>query len=377
MFELTDEQRDLRRAARKFAEKEFTNIAAEHDEKETFPVAAWKKACASGFVGAFIDEKYEGAGFGMLECALILEEFWRVDPGCGNILLTALGAEFICDYGSEEQKGSYLPPLIKAETIISTVADENCLHEGFHYKQRGGNEYVLSGSSRFVVNGANANHLVVIAKRNGSDRENGNNLTTFVVDKKLKGIERIALSDKLGVRASDICGIKMEDVVVSSASIIGGEGRGLVQFDSFLDRLRIYNSAQAIGAAQGCLERAVKYSGEREQFGHPIGWFQQVQFKIGEMATRIEAARNLCYKAAYQFDHGKRDRRSLAMASWFSRETSSLAAAETLQIHGGYGYMKEYDIERFYRDVQFLEFFGPSRETEKMRVAVEMLGQLS
>jgi len=376
MFELTDEQRDLRRAARKFAEKEFTNIAVEHDEKEMFPVGAWKKACASGFVGAFIDEKYEGAGFGMLECALILEEFWRVDPGCGNVLLTALGAEFIHEYGSEEQKGTYLPPLIKAETIIGAVADENCLHDGFHYEERGG-QYVIGGSSRFVVNGANANHLVMTAGRQGSGGENGNLFTTFIVDRKLRGVGTMDFSDKLGVRASDICGIRMEDVVVSSASIVGTEGQGLVQFESFLDRLRIYNSAQAIGAAQGCLERAVKYSTEREQFGHPIGWFQQVQFKIGEMATRIEAARNLCYKAADQFDHGKRDRRSLSMASWFSRETSSMAAAETLQIHGGYGYMKEYDVERFYRDVQFLEFFGSPRELEKIRVATDMMGHLS
>ncbi|OPY62502.1 MAG: Acyl-CoA dehydrogenase [Syntrophorhabdaceae bacterium PtaU1.Bin034] len=154
------------------------------------------------------------------------------------------------------------------------------------------------------------------------------------------------------------------------------EGQGLEQFDAFLDKLRIYNSAQAIGISQGCLEKAVKYSRQRVQFGHPIGWFQMVQFKIAEMATKIEAARNLCYKAAWECDHGRKDRKVLSMASWFAREAAGVVTAEALQIHGGYGYMMELDIQRFYRDIQFLEFFGASRETEKMRVAGELTGKL-
>jgi acyl-CoA dehydrogenase len=376
MFELTDEQRDIRQAAREFAEGEFTDIAAEHDETETFPTAVWKKACESGFIGAFIEEKYEGAGFGMLECALILEEFWRVDPGCGNMLLSALGAEFIQDYGNEEQKKTYLIPLTKGEATMGTVPGEDYIRDAIHYDKHGENKYILNGLTKFVMNGTNANHLVVVAKRQDSEGKSKRQFSTFVIDKKLKGIRTIDFSDKLGVRASDICNVNMEDVIVSSANLVGKEGQGLAQFDTFLDRLCIYNSAQALGAAQGCLERAIKYSRQRVQFGHPIGWFQQVQFKVGEMATRVEAARNLCYKAADQFDHGKKDRRMISMASWFSRETSSMAAAETLQIHGGYGYMKEMDIERFYRDVQFLEFFGSPREREKIRVAVDLLGKL-
>jgi alkylation response protein AidB-like acyl-CoA dehydrogenase len=364
MFELSDQQKDIRQAAREFAEGEFTDIASECDEKETFPFDVWKKACESGFIGGFIDEKYEGAGLGVLEYALILEEFWRVDPGCGNILLSTLGSELIQDYGNEEQKRKYL----KATTITGTVPSEDHLSD-FHYTKNR-DEYVLNGSSKFVFNGTTADYLVILAKGENSQ------FTTFAIDKNYKGINTATFSEKLGVRACDIAEIALNNVIVPSGNVIGMEGQGLEQFDAFLDKLRIYNSAQAIGISQGCLEKAVKYSRQRVQFGHPIGWFQIVQFKIAEMATKIEAARNLCYKAAWECDHGRKDRKTLSMASWFAREAAGVVTAEALQIHGGYGYMMELDIQRFYRDIQFLEFFGASRETEKMRVAGELTGKL-
>jgi alkylation response protein AidB-like acyl-CoA dehydrogenase len=375
MLELTAQQRDIRQAAREFAEGEFSDIAAEHDEQGTFPFEVWKKGCESGFIGAIIPEKYDGAGLGMLECALIVEEFWRVDPGCGNVFLATLGSEFIQDFGSENQKKLYLPPLTKAKAIMGTVPGEDYIHDGFNFHKPGQNGYVLNGISKFMVNGTIADHLVIIAESHQAHSKGNGQFSTFVIDKKLKGVKTIEFSDRLGVRASDICSVRLEDVSVSPANLVGNEGQGLVQFEAFLDRLCVYNSAQAIGASQGCLERAVKYSKQRVQFGHAIGWFQMIQFKIAEMATRIEAARSICYHAARQFDRGRKDRKALSMGSWFSRETSSIAAAETLQIHGGYGYMNELDIQRFYRDVQFVEFFGASREREKLRVAEELLGK--
>ena len=200
--------------------------------------------------------------------------------------------------------------------------------------------------------------------------------STFVIENGQRGIKAVRLSDKLGIRASDISEVILKDVRVSSKNIVGSEGQGSEQFNTFLDRLRIYNSAQAIGASQGCLEKAVKYSRERVQFGHPIGWFQMIQFKIAEMATRIEAARHLCYKAAWEFDHGGKDIKLRSMASWFSKEAAVNVTSEALQIHGGYGYMKDLDIERFYRDVQSLEFFGSSREREKIVIAGDLLGKM-
>ena len=377
MFELTDQQKDIQQSARKFAEGEFTDIAAEHDENETFPAAVWKKACESGFIGAFIEEKYGGVGLGMLESAIIIEEFWRVDPGCGNIFLSTFGAEFIQDYGNEQQKRTYLEPLTKGKAIMGAVAGEDCIRGAFNYRKSGETEYLISGSGKFVINATSANHLIIVAEKQETDEKSESQFSVFVVGKEQKGAEILENRDKLGVRASNIGTVCMKNVAVSSANLIGIEGQGLTQLEAFMERICIYNSAQAIGASQGCLERAIKYSRQREQFGHPIGWFQLIQFKIGEIATRIEAARNLCYNAAEQFDQGKKDPVKLSMSSWFSRESAIIAAAETLQIHGGYGYMKELDIERFYRDVQFLELFGTSRESEKIRVARTLLGKLS
>jgi alkylation response protein AidB-like acyl-CoA dehydrogenase len=377
MFELTEEQKDIRKAAREFAEGEFPDIASGCDLNETFPIDLWKKACEFGFIGVTIGESYGGAGLGLLEYAIILEEFWRVDPGCGNILFSTLGSELIQQYGDEEQKKEYLRPLAKAKAIIGTVPSEDHIENSFNYvRNKNADEYVLNGACTFVFNGTNANYLLVLAARSPGNPSEVGKFSTFVIENGQRGIKAVRLSDKLGIRASDISEVILKDVSVSSKNIVGSEGQGSEQFNTFLDRLRIYNSAQAIGASQGCLEKAVKYSRERVQFGHPIGWFQMIQFKIAEMATRIEAARHLCYKAAWEFDHGGKDIKLRSMASWFSKEAAVNVTSEALQIHGGYGYMKDLDIERFYRDVQSLEFFGSSREREKIVIAGDLLGKM-
>jgi alkylation response protein AidB-like acyl-CoA dehydrogenase len=377
MFELTDEQRDIKKAAREFAEGEFPDIASECDMNETFPIDLWKKACEFGFIGVSIQEQYGGAGLGVLEYAILLEEFWRVDPGCGNILFSTLGSELIQQYGNEEQKKEYLRPLTKGKAIIGTIVSEDYINNRYHYVlNNNGNEYLIKGSNEFIFNGTNANYLVIVGQGNPKNSSGVGGFSTFVIEKSNKGVKTVKLSDKLGIRASDISEVILEDVRISSRNIVGIEGEGLEQFNTFLDRLRIYNSAQAIGASQGCLEKAIKYSRERVQFGHPIGWFQMIQFKIAEMVTRIEAARNLCHKSAWDFDHGGKDPKLHLMASWFSREVAVSVTSEALQIHGGYGYMKDLDIERFYRDVQSLELFGASTEREKIGIAKEMLGKV-
>lgn len=377
MFELTNEQRDIKKAAREFAEGEFPDIASVCDLNETFPVDLWEKACEFGFIGVTIGESYGGAGLGLLEYAIILEEFWRVDPGCGNILFSTLGSELIQQYGNEGQKTEYLRPLAKAKAIIGTVPSEDHIDNSFNYvRNKNADEYLLNGACRFVLNGTNANYLVIPGKKTPGNSSSNERFSTFIIENGQKGVKSVRFSDKLGIRASDISEVILEDVTISSRNIVGTEGQGLEQFNTFLDTLRIYNSAQAIGASQGCLEKAVKYSRERTQFGHPIGWFQMIQFKIAEMATRIEAARYLYYKAAWEFDHGGNDKELRSMASWFSKEAAVNVTSEALQIHGGYGYMKDLDIERFYRDVQSLEFFGSSREREKMVIAGDLLGKM-
>jgi alkylation response protein AidB-like acyl-CoA dehydrogenase len=377
MFKLTDEQKDIKKAAREFAEGEFPDIASECDINETFPADLWKKACEFGFIGVSIEEQYGGQGLGILEYALLLEEFWRVDPGCGNILFSTLGSELIQQYGNEKQKKEYLRPLTKGKAIIGTIVHEDYIKNNFYYvRNNNGNEYLINGSNKFIFNGTNANYLVIVGQRNVGGAPVAGEFSTFIIEKNQKGIKSVRLSDKLGIRASEISEVILEDVRISSRNIVGTEGEGLEHFNTFLDRLRIYNSAQAVGASQGCLEKAIRYSRERVQFGHPIGWFQMIQFKIAEMATRIEAARNLCYKSAWDFDQGGKDPKIHSMASWFSRETAINVTSDALQIHGGYGYMKDLDIERFYRDVQSLELFGASRENEKIGIAREILGEM-
>lgn len=263
MFQLTDEQRDIKKAAREFAEGEFPDFASECDVNETFPMDLWKKACEFGFIGVSIEEKYEGAGLGLLEYVLILEEFWRVDPGCGNILFSTLGSELIQQYGNEEQKKEYLRPLTKGKAIIGTVVSEDYINDSFHYvRNNNGNEYLINGSNKFIFNGTNANYLVIFVQRNPRNSSGIGGFSTFVIEKNQKGVKSFRLSDKLGIRASDISEVILEDVMISSRNIVGVEGEGLEQFNTFLDRLRIYNSAQAIGASQGCLEKAIKYSRE-------------------------------------------------------------------------------------------------------------------
>jgi alkylation response protein AidB-like acyl-CoA dehydrogenase len=376
MFELTREQIDIRGAAREFAEGEFVDIASECDLEETFPVNLWKKACDLGFIGIFIEEQFNGAGLGLLEYAIILEEFWRVDPGCGNILLATLGAEFIQEYGNDAQKERYLSPLTTGNAIIGTVADHTSILNSYYYIKNSRNDYIVDGSSKFVFNGTIANYLIITGQRPSKDPRAVRTFTTFIVEKGQKGVKARSLSDKLGIRASDISEIMLEDVSIPAQNVVGAEGEGLNHIGTFLDRLNVYASAQAIGASQGCLEKAVRYSRQRVQFGRPIGWFQVNQFKIADMATMIEAARIICHKAAWEYDRGGKDRTISSMAIVLSREVAAYVTGESLQIHGGYGYMKDLDIERFFRDVQFLELLGNSREGVKMLIAQNLLGNI-
>jgi alkylation response protein AidB-like acyl-CoA dehydrogenase len=376
MVQINKEQRDVKNAAKEFAEGEFTDIAEEHDLKEIFPKKIWKKACDLGFIGIFIDEEFNGAGLGLLDHVLLLEEFWRVDPGCGNILHTTLGAEFIQEYGNEAQKQKYLSSLPKGGAVIGTVIDQDDIYWGFTFEKDKSEGYIVRGSSSFVINGDIADYLIITARNNRGESNEGAHYRTFIIDRKWNGITTEPLTDKLGIRATDVSSLNLVDVSVPEENVIGRKHEGLRHIDLFLDRLNIYSGAQALGLSQGCLERSISYSRQRVQFGHPIGWFQLIQFKISDMVSKIEAMRLLLYKSAMEYDRGVRDRKSLAMASALAKDVALQAAIEMMQIHGGYGYMKETGVERFYRDAQSLELFGYSREELKTLVAKEVLGKL-
>ena len=380
-FELTNRQKQICRAAREFAEGEFPGIAREYDRREEFPRDLWKKACELGFIGVFIKKEYGGLGLGFLEFAMVMEEFWRVDPGCGNILLTAFGSELIQLYGTEEQKKKYLPPLTRGEAIMGTAITEpdagSDILSILTAARKDGNDYVITGSKQFITNGSIASHIVVFCLTHTEAESRLKRFGTIVVETDRPGFGAVKLTGKLGIRASDTAEIRLSNVRVPKENLIGGkEGEGFPQIMQLFNINRVIAASQGVGVAQGALEKAIKHVKERKQFGQPIGAFQAVQFKIAEMATWVEAARALTYKAGWMIDHGKVDPKLISIAKYLAGEIGVKVANEALQLHGGYGYIADYDIERFYRDAKIVEIYEGTKEIEKNTIARELLGRL-
>lgn len=377
-FELTREQEDIKKAAKEFAENEIPKYAKSCDENEEFPWELWKKACKNGFVGVFIDEKYGGAGYGYFENALIWEEFHRVDPGCGFATLgTTIGAETLQLNGTEGQKESYLTPLPKGEAIMAIMITEP--HAGSDVagiKTRAvkeGEYWVINGTKTFSTNGSIADYAIVLC-RTEDEGERHRRFSTIIVDLNSDGITRTKLRGKIGMRASDTAEVHFDNVHVPEENLMGVRGKGFYHIMDFFNRSRTWVAAQAVGAAQGALELAVRYAKERKAFGEPISHFQSIQFKIAEMATKIEAARCLTYKAASAIDRGKIIPELSAMAKWYAARVAVEVADDCLQIHGGYGYFSDYDISRFYRDVKVLEIYEGTKEIEKWLIGRRILG---
>ncbi len=379
-FDLNKEQKDVKNAAREFAEGEFSDIAEKCDLNEEFPEAVWKKACELGFVGGFIDEKYGGSGLGALETSLIIEEFWRVDPGCGNIALSAYGAELIQLYGSDEQKQRYLPPLTKGESIMGVAYTEpdsgtDILSMKTNATKDNG-DYIINGNKIFITNGSISDYLVVICLTTPEAESPLDRYSAIIVETDRKGFTARGIKDKLSLRASDIAEINFADVRVPQENLIDKEGTGYSQIMSFLDRARIYAAAQGVGVSQGSFEQSVEYLRKRVQFGHPIGWYQINQIKVADLSTMIEAARGLYYRAAWTIDQGKPDRNLISMAKGFSAEIAEKVTGEGIQIFGGYGFTKEYNLERFYRDAQTVGICAGTIENNKLLIAKSFLGNL-
>jgi alkylation response protein AidB-like acyl-CoA dehydrogenase len=378
-FDLTDEQKDIIKAAKEFAEGEFPDLGEECDRKEEFPRQLWKKACDLGFVGVFIPESYGGAGLGFLEHCLINEEFWRVDPGIAMAIQSCtFGSEMIVLFGTEEQKKKRLPPLAKGKAITGaaiTEPDAGC--DVSSVSTAGvlqGDEYVINGNKMFITNGTTANFLQVLCVTEPHARSH-DRFSVITVETDRKGYEANKLKNKLGIRASDTTEISFNDVRVPKENLVGKPGRGFQQFMVFFDHTRLHICAQAVGLAQGAMEQAIKHVRERKQFGKPLASFQATQFKVAEMATRIEAGRTLYHKAAWLLDHGKVESHLISMAKWFTGETAVWTANESLQLHGGYGYIGDYKIERFYRDSKIVEIYEGTKEIEKLVVARALLGK--
>ena len=377
-FSLTPAQRDIRKAAREFAEGEFPAIAKECDREETFPHDLFRKASQLGLIGIFIDEKYGGKGFGYLENAIVMEEFWRVDPGLGGQLTCkSFGSEMILLKGSEDQKMKYLPSLCKGDTISAVAATEpNAGSDVLSIStkaERKGDGYLINGSKMFISNGDIANFLVSLCLTNPDATSPYERHGVIIIETDRPGLERRKLKGKMGIRAHDTAEISLNDVWVPKENLIGEEGKGFNCFMEFFNRSRAYVAAQGVGVAQGALEMALEYVKKRKQFGQSFASFEIAQVKLAEMATLTEAARNLVYKAAWKLDKGEVEPALISMAKWYAGEVGVKVVDESLQIHGECGYLSEYDISRFYRDAKIVEIYEGTKEIEKLVIARQLL----
>jgi alkylation response protein AidB-like acyl-CoA dehydrogenase len=375
--ELNEEQRDIRKAAREFAEGEFRERAKEFDEKEEFDLALWKKACENGFVGTFIKEEYGGAGLGFFEHALITEEFWRVDPGCGqSILSCTFGSEMVQAFGTESQKAGYLAPLVQGEAIIGFGITEpdagSDVISATTRAERRGDSYVLNGTKMFTTNGCIADYLLVFCLTHPEEKDPHRRHSVILVETDRKGFDATKITGKMGIRANNTAEVRIDNVEVPVGNLIGEEGRGFHQLMDFFNRTRLHVSAQGVGVAQGALELAITHAKNRRMFQKSLIDFQVTQFRLAEMATRIEAARGLYWRAAYLLDHGRPDPALISMAKWYGGETGVYVTNEALQLHGGYGYIADYDIQRFYRDAKIVEIYEGSKEVEKLVIGTEL-----
>ena len=377
-FTLSKEQKDIKRAAREFALGEFPERAQEFDRDETFDLDIWRKACELGFVGVFIDEAYEGAGLGFFEHCLIVEEFWAVDAGIANaVITTTFGAEMLGMFATEEQKKKYLPPLPKGEAIMGTAitepdagSDVTCATTS---AVRDGDEYIINGSKMFATNGDIAKYMLVFCQTDPDNPDRHQRHAFFIVETDRAGFEANKIHGKLGIRANDTAELSLSNVRVPASNMVGEEGKGFKELMAFFNVTRLMVCAMAVGIARAALEESVAHIKKRHQFGAPLASFQINQFKVAEMATKIRASRNLYYEAAWLADKGKIDHGLVAMAKWFSGEMAVRCADEALQMHGGYGYIDEYKVQRIYRDAKIVEIYEGTKEIEKIIVANSIL----
>lgn len=377
-FSLSKEQKQICKAAREFAMAEFPQRAIEFDREETFDPAIWRKACELGFVGVFIDPAYDGAGYGFFEHCLINEEFWAVDPGIGSaVLSTTFGAELISHFGSEEQKSDTLPRLVNGQAIMGTAItepDAGCDVTGaLTTAVQEGDHWVLNGTKMFATNGTLADFVLVFCRTDPDNPNRHRRFSFILVPTDTPGFAATKIHGKMGIRASDTAELALNNVRVPLTNLVGNAGEGFYELMFFFNHTRLHICAQAVGLARAALEESIRHTKQRKQFGAPLASFQVTQFKLAEMATHIRAARNLYWEAAWRADQGKPDHALVAMAKWFSAKAAVQCADEALQMHGGYGYIDEYKVQRLYRDAKILEIYEGTKEIEKTIVAKSIL----
>lgn len=376
-FELSEEHLMIQQAARDFANNELKSGVIERDEHQIFPHEQIKKLGELGFLGMMVDPKYNGAGMDTISYVLAMEELSKIDASASVVVsvnnsLVCFGLE---KYGNEQQKEKYLKPLAAGEKIGAFCLSEPEAGSDATSQQTTaidmGDHYLLNGTKNWITNGGNASTYLVIAQTNSALRHKG--INALIVEKGMEGFTIGPKENKLGIRGSDTHSLMFTDVKVPKENRIGEEGFGFTFAMKTLDGGRIGIAAQALGIASGAFELALAYSKERKAFGKPISGHQATQFKLADMATEIEAARMLCLKAAWLKDQGLPYAQASSMAKLFASEVAMKTTIEAVQIHGGYGFVKEFHVERLMRDAKITQIYEGTSEIQRIVIAREVL----
>jgi alkylation response protein AidB-like acyl-CoA dehydrogenase len=394
-FELSDEQQQLKSEVRRFGENEIEPVAKEYDREEKYPHEVIDEAAEMGLLGAQIPLEYGGAGYSTLDVAIIIEELFAIDPGIALcVTSTGFGAEAIMEFGSEDQKEEYLPPIAAGEAIMGSAisepdtgsdvssvstraekdtAERNSASPASAEATQDGDEWVIDGNKMWITNGSVGDFFVVLCQTDPDAEGRYNGFSQIIVEADRDGFEADKITGKLGIRASDTAELILDDVRVPEENLVGTRGMGFLQQMQFFDATRTGVAAQAVGIAKGAAERALEYAQQREQFGRPIGDFQAIQHKLADMHTKTEAARNLTYKSAWSVAHKDEQLTTLAsMAKEYASRVAVEAADDAVQIHGGSGYVDDFDVERFYRDAKITQIYEGTTEIQKNIIAREL-----
>ena len=379
-FWLTKQQLNLKEYVRKFCEKEFDpDYALKLDRKETFPRELYRKAAKQRFSSLFVPEKFGGGGQGYLAACLAMEEMCRADSSLGlACMIGTFGSDLILLHGSEEQKLRYLPPLCRGDSIsaaaftepdrgtdISTVATRAV---------KRGKEWVIDGTKTLITNAPITDFFIVLCQTNSADKPRRNQ-SLFVVDKEAKGLAVTKLSNKMGIRCVTTGQVSFKDVKVNDNSLLGEQDNGFSHSMDFFTVSRTAIAAQAVGTAQGALEIALEYAQKRESAGQQIIRFQQIGAKLAQIATEIEAARLLTYKAAWTIDQNKVEPMLTSMAKLYASNVAVRATDAAIQTLGGYGYLAEYRVERAYRDARVTEIYEGTSEIQRLAILKQLIKQ--
>lgn len=378
-IDLSETQSAISETIRDFSEKVIRPKIMEYDESQEFPFEIVKELGDMGFMGILVPETYGGAGLGYVEYALVIEELAKVDP---SIALTVAAHNGLCTnhinlFGSESQKQKYLPDLVSGNKIGAWGLTESFSGSdaaGLRtFAVREGDYFILNGSKTFTTHGSVGETLVIMAITDKSKGKKG--ISAFILEKGFEGLFVSKKENKLGMRSSDTTQLTFDNCKVPTENLIGIEGEGFIQAMKVLEGGRISIAALSVGLAEGCLESALKYSKERKQFGKSLSEFQSIQFKMAEIATNIEAAKLLTFRAAVEKDERKPINKTAAIAKLFSSEIAEKAASEAVQIFGGYGFTKDYPVEKFYRDVKLLTIGEGTSEIQRLVISRILLSE--